>query len=176
MLWYPFLRRVDQKWVNAFLAPHRRPSHLPVRRYCAGGFGDCRRGAGRLPGCASGGVRHSVLSLGVLRAVSRRRGGAPLTVATLIALRHWADIIWGKGWRLARLLPPALRLLGSFLVIGFHPAQHHRGHWHCGPAYPHRTAEIHQPSFGWLCSRAHRLCWAPGLVALLSIRCWLLSS
>jgi zinc transporter ZupT len=59
-----------------------------------------------------------LFSLGILIAVSRRRGGSPLTLATLIALGIGLHNL-GEGLAIGAAFATGAAALGSFLVIGF---------------------------------------------------------
>ena len=86
MLWYPFLRRVDRKWLNAVLA---LTIGLLIFLF-VDTLLEALELAGEAPGVFQGVpvvVFGALLSLGVLLAVGRRGGEqSPLRVAALIAL------------------------------------------------------------------------------------------
>jgi zinc transporter ZupT len=117
MLWYPFLRRVDQKWVNAFLA---LTVGLLIFLFVDTVL-EALEIAAEVPGVFQGVpvvVFGTLFSLGILIAVSRRRGGSPLTLATLIALGIGLHNL-GEGLAIGAAFATGAAALGSFLVIGF---------------------------------------------------------
>lgn len=117
MLWYPFMRRVDQKWVNAFLA---LTIGLLVFLFVDTVL-EALEISEALPGVFQGipvVVFGTLLSLGVLLAVSRRRGGSPVSVATFIALGIGLHN-FGEGLAIGAAFATGAAALGSFLVIGF---------------------------------------------------------
>lgn len=117
MLWYPFMRRVDQKWVNAFLA---LTIGLLVFLFIDTVL-EAMEISAELPGVFQGipvivfGV---LLSVGVLLAVSQRRGSSPTAVATFIALGIGLHNL-GEGLAIGAAFATGAAALGSFLVIGF---------------------------------------------------------
>lgn len=117
MLWYPFLRRVDQKWVNAFLA---LTIGLLVFLF-VDTILEAVEITETLPGVFQGIpviIFGTLFSLGVLMAVSRRRGGSPIFVATSIALGIGLHN-FGEGLAIGAAFATGAAALGSFLVIGF---------------------------------------------------------
>lgn len=117
MLWYPFLRRVDQKWVNAFLA---LTVGLLIFLFVDTVL-EALEIAEAVPGVFQGVpvvIFGTLFSLGILIAVSRRRGGTPLTIATLIALGIGLHNL-GEGLAIGAAFATGAAALGSFLVIGF---------------------------------------------------------
>ncbi len=117
MLWYPFMRRVNQKWVNAFLA---LTIGLLVFLFIDTVL-EAMEISAELPGVFQGipvivfGV---LLSVGVLLAVSQRRGSSPTAVATFIALGIGLHNL-GEGLAIGAAFATGAAALGSFLVIGF---------------------------------------------------------
>lgn len=117
MMWYPFMRRVNQKWVNAFLA---LTVGLLVFLFVDTVL-EAVEIAAVLPGVFQGipvivfGV---LFSLGVLLAISQRRGGTPTAVATFIALGIGLHN-FGEGLAIGAAFATGAAALGSFLVIGF---------------------------------------------------------
>lgn len=118
MLWYPFMRRIDRKWMNAILA-----LTIGLLVFL---FVDMVLEALELAGEAPA-VFQAVpvvifgilLSLGVLLAVGRRSGEqTPLRVATLIALGIGLHNL-GEGLAIGAAFAGGAAALGSFLVIGF---------------------------------------------------------
>lgn len=117
MLWYPFMRRVKRKWVNAFLA---LTIGLLVFLFVDTVL-EAAEISAALPGVFQGiplivfGV---LFSLGVLIAISQRQGGSPTAVATFIALGIGLHNL-GEGLAIGAAFATGAAALGSFLVIGF---------------------------------------------------------
>ena len=117
MLWYPFMRRVNQKWVNAFLA---LTIGLLVFLFIDTVLEAVEISAA-LPGVFQGipvivfGV---LFSLGILLAISQRRGGTPTAVAAFIALGIGLHN-FGEGLAIGAAFATGAAALGSFLVVGF---------------------------------------------------------
>ena len=117
MLWYPFMRRVDQKWVNAFLA---LTIGLLVFLFVDTVL-EAVEIAETVPGVFQGipvVVFGILLSLGILLSVSQKRGGTPTAVATFIALGIGLHN-FGEGLAIGAAFATGAAALGSFLVIGF---------------------------------------------------------
>ena len=118
MLWYPFLRRVDRKWVNAFLA---LTIGLLVFLFVDTVL-EALEIAGEMPGVFQGVpvvVFGTLFALGVLLAVSRRQGGSsPVAIATFIALGIGLHNL-GEGLAIGAAFATGAAALGSFLVVGF---------------------------------------------------------
>lgn len=117
MLWYPFLRRVDQRWVNAFLA---LTVGLLIFLFVDTVL-EALEIAEAVPGVFQGipvVVFGTLFSFGGLLAVSGRRGSTPLAVATLIALGIGLHNL-GEGLAIGAAFATGAAALGSFLVIGF---------------------------------------------------------
>jgi zinc transporter ZupT len=119
MLWYPFMRQVDQKWMNAVLA---LTVGLLIFLFVDTVLEALELAEG-LPGVFQGVpvvVFGTLLSLGVLLAVGQRRGArrSPLAVATLIALGIGLHNL-GEGLAIGAAFASGLATLGAFLVIGF---------------------------------------------------------
>ncbi|MAU00612.1 MAG: ZIP family metal transporter [Anaerolineaceae bacterium] len=118
MLWYPFLRRIDRKWVNAFLA---LTIGLLVFLFVDTVL-EALEIAAEMPGVFQGVpvvVFGTLLALGVLLAVSRRQGGgSPLAIATFIALGIGLHNL-GEGLAIGAAFATGAAALGSFLVVGF---------------------------------------------------------
>ncbi|HSM54512.1 MAG TPA: ZIP family metal transporter [Candidatus Sulfomarinibacteraceae bacterium] len=117
MLWYPFMRRVDRRWMNAVLA-------LTVGLLIfllVDTVLEALELAAELPAVLQGvplvtfGV---LLSFGLLMAVGRRRARSPLGIATLIALGIGLHNL-GEGLAIGAAFATGAAALGSFLVIGF---------------------------------------------------------
>lgn len=119
MLWYPFLRRIDRKWMNVILAlTVGLLVFLLIDTWL-----EALEIAAELPGVFQGiplVVFGTLLSLGILLAVSRRRGsdGSPLTIATMIALGIGLHNL-GEGLAIGAAFATGAAALGSFLVVGF---------------------------------------------------------
>jgi zinc transporter ZupT len=118
MLWYPFMRRADRKWLNAILA---LTVGLLVFLF-VDTLLEALELAAQAPGVFQGvpvvffGV---LLSLGVLLAVGRRSGEqTPQRVATLIALGIGLHN-FGEGLAIGAAFATGAAALGSFLVVGF---------------------------------------------------------
>ncbi|MFW5942734.1 MAG: ZIP family metal transporter [Chloroflexota bacterium] len=117
MLWYPFMRRVDRKWMNAILA-------LTIGLLIfllVDTFLEALELAAELPAVLQGVplvTFGALLSFGLLMAVGRRRGGTPLSIATLIALGIGLHNL-GEGLAIGAAFATGAAALGSFLVIGF---------------------------------------------------------
>lgn len=119
LLWYPFMRRVDRKWMNAILA---LTIGLLIFLFVDTTL-EAIEIAGSLPGVFQGVpvVFFGVLfSLGILLAVGQRRGSqrTPLGIATLIALGIGLHNM-GEGLAIGAAFATGATALGSFLVIGF---------------------------------------------------------
>jgi ZIP family zinc transporter len=117
MLWYPFMRRVDQKWINAFLA---LTIGLLVFLFVDTVLEAVEISAA-LPGVFQGipvVVFGTLFSLGILLAVSQRRSSSPVAVATYIALGIGLHN-FGEGLAIGAAFATGAAALGSFLVIGF---------------------------------------------------------
>ena len=118
MLWYPFMRRVDRKWLNAILA---LTIGLLVFLF-VDTLLEALELATAAPGVFQGVpvvVFGMLLSLGVLLAVGRRGGErSPRAVATLIALGIGLHNL-GEGLAIGAAFATGAAALGSFLVVGF---------------------------------------------------------
>lgn len=118
MLWYPFMRRVNQKWVNAFLA---LTIGLLIFLFVDTVLEAVEISAA-MPGVFQGipVIIFGVLaSLGVLLAISQRRGGDSATaVSAYIALGIGLHN-FGEGLAIGAAFATGAAALGSFLVIGF---------------------------------------------------------
>ena len=117
MLWYPFMRRVDQKWINAFLA---LTIGLLIFLFIDTILEAVEISAD-LPGVFQGiplVVFGTLFSFGILMAVNQRRGSTPLAVATFIALGIGLHN-FGEGLAIGAAFATGAAALGSFLVIGF---------------------------------------------------------
>jgi zinc transporter ZupT len=118
MLWYPFMRRIDRKWINAILA---LTIGLLVFLF-VDMLLEALELAAQAPGAFQGVpvvVFGVLLSLGVLLAVGRRGGEhSALRVATLIALGIGLHN-FGEGLAIGAAFATGAAALGSFLVIGF---------------------------------------------------------
>lgn len=118
MIWYPFLRRVDRKWMNAILA---LTIGLLVFLF-VDTLLEALEIAAEIPGVFQGVplvIFGTLFSLGVLLAVGQRRGGqTPLGVATLIALGIGLHN-FGEGLAIGAAFATGAAALGSFLVVGF---------------------------------------------------------
>jgi zinc transporter ZupT len=118
MLWYPFMRRVDRKWINVLLA-------LTVGLLLfllVDTLLEALEISAVLPGAFQGVplVAFGVLfSFGILMAISQRRGhGSPMAIATFIALGIGLHNL-GEGLAIGAAFATGAAALGSFLVIGF---------------------------------------------------------
>lgn len=118
MLWYPFMRRIDRKWMNAILS---LTIGLLVFLFVDTVL-EALELAAEVPGVFQGipvvffGV---VLTLGLLLAVGQRRGErTPLGLATLIALGIGLHNL-GEGLAIGAAFATGAAALGSFLVVGF---------------------------------------------------------
>jgi zinc transporter ZupT len=118
MLWYPFLRQVDRKWVNAILA---LTVGLLVFLF-VDTLLEALEIAAEVPGVFQGVplvIFGTLLTLGVLMAIGQRRGQrTPLGIATLIALGIGLHN-FGEGLAIGAAFAAGAAALGSFLVIGF---------------------------------------------------------
>jgi zinc transporter ZupT len=117
MFWYPFMRRVDQKWVNAFLA---LTIGLLVFLFVDTVL-EAIEISETLPGVFQGiplVIFGTLFSLGILLAVSQWRGSTPTTIATFIALGIGLHNL-GEGLAIGAAFATGAAALGSFLVIGF---------------------------------------------------------
>ncbi len=117
MLWYPFMKRVDQKWVNAFLA---LTIGLLVFLFVDTVL-EALEQAAALPGVFQGAPLvffGAMFSFGLLVAISRRKGGTPMAVATFIAIGIGLHNL-GEGLAIGAAFATGAAALGSFLVIGF---------------------------------------------------------
>ncbi len=118
MLWYPFMRRVDRKWMNAVLA---LTIGLLVFLF-VDTILEALELAGDVPGVFQGVpvvIFGMLLSLGVLLAIGRRSGPqTPTRVAALIALGIGLHNL-GEGLAIGAAFATGAAALGSFLVVGF---------------------------------------------------------
>lgn len=118
MLWYPFLRRIDRKWVNAFLA---LTIGLLIFLFVDTILEAFEIGQ-ELPGVFQGVpvvIFGTLFALGILLAVSRRRGNeSPVAVAAFIALGIGLHNL-GEGLAIGAAFATGAAALGSFLVVGF---------------------------------------------------------
>lgn len=119
MLWYPFLQRIDRKWLNVILA---LTVGLLVFLFIDTLL-EALEIAAELPGVFQGVpvvVFGTLFSLGILLAVSRRSGrdGSPLSIAAMIALGIGLHNL-GEGLAIGAAFATGAAALGSFLVIGF---------------------------------------------------------
>jgi zinc transporter ZupT len=118
MLWYPFMRRIDQKWVNAILA---LTVGLLVFLFVDTVL-EAIEISGELPGVFQGiplVIFGTLFSLGILMAVSQRRGRTtPTMIATFIALGIGLHNL-GEGLAIGAAFATGAAALGSFLVVGF---------------------------------------------------------
>lgn len=119
MLWYPFLRQIDRKWMNAILAlTIGLLVFLLIDTWL-----EALEIAEELPGVFQGipvVIFGTLFSLGILIAVSRRNGrsSSPLALATMIALGIGLHNL-GEGLAIGAAFATGAAALGSFLVIGF---------------------------------------------------------
>jgi ZIP family zinc transporter len=118
MLWYPFMRRIDRRWLSAILA-------LTVGLLLflfVDTLLEALEMAAELPGVFQGVslvIFGTLLSLGILMAIGQRRGDhSPTGVATLIALGIGLHNL-GEGLAIGAAFAAGAAALGSFLVIGF---------------------------------------------------------
>ena len=118
MLWYPFMRRIDRRWLSAILA-------LTVGLLLflfVDTVLEALEMAAELPGVFQGVslvIFGTLFSLGVLMAIGQRRGDhSPTGVATLIALGIGLHNL-GEGLAIGAAFATGAAALGSFLVIGF---------------------------------------------------------
>ncbi len=118
MMWYPFMRRVEQKWVNAFLA---LTIGLLIFLFVDTVLEAVEISA-EMPGVFQGipVIIFGVLaSLGVLLAISQRSGGgSPTAISAYIALGIGLHN-FGEGLAIGAAFATGAAALGSFLVIGF---------------------------------------------------------
>lgn len=118
MLWYPFLRLIDRKWVNAILA---LTVGLLVFLF-VDTLLEALELAAEVPGVFQGVplvIFGTLLSVGILMAIGQRRGRrTPLGIATLIALGIGLHN-FGEGLAIGAAFATGAAALGSFLVIGF---------------------------------------------------------
>jgi zinc transporter ZupT len=118
MLWFPFMRQIDRKWMNAILA-------LTIGLLLflfVDTILEAIEIAEEMPGVFQGipvVFLGTLLSLGVLLAVGQQRdGNSPLAIATLIALGIGLHNL-GEGLAIGAAFATGAAALGSFLVIGF---------------------------------------------------------
>ncbi len=117
LLWYPFMRRVDRKWVNGFLA---LTVGLLIFLF-VDTILEALEITAVLPDVFQGVpvvVFGTLFSLGVLLAVSRRQKSSPMAIATFIALGIGLHN-FGEGLAIGAAFATGAAALGSFLVIGF---------------------------------------------------------
>lgn len=118
MLWYPFMRRIDRKWMNTILA---LTVGLLVFLFIDTVL-EALELAGEVPGVFQGVplvFLVTLLTLGVLLAVGQRsKQSSPLNIATLIALGIGLHNL-GEGLAIGAAFSTGAAALGSFLVIGF---------------------------------------------------------
>lgn len=118
MLWFPFMRRVERKWINAILA-------LTVGLLLflfVDTLLEALELAEAVPGVFQGVpvvILGTLMSLGILLVVGQYRGlDSPLGIATLIALGIGLHNL-GEGLAIGAAFATGAAALGSFLVIGF---------------------------------------------------------
>lgn len=118
MLWYPFMRQIDRKWMNVILA---LTVGLLVFLFVDTILEALEIGEA-LPGVFQGTpliIFGTLFSFGILLAVGQRRGdNTPIGVATLIALGIGLHNL-GEGLAIGAAFATGAAALGSFLVIGF---------------------------------------------------------
>jgi zinc transporter ZupT len=118
MLWYPFMRQINRRWVNAILA---LTVGLLVFLFVDTVL-EALEIAAALPGVFQGVplvIFGTLLSVGILMAVGQRRGkSTPTSVATLIALGIGLHN-FGEGLAIGAAFAAGAAALGSFLVVGF---------------------------------------------------------
>ena len=118
MLWFPFMRQIDRKWMNAILA---LTIGLLLFLFVDTVL-EAIEIAEEMPGVFQGipvVFLGTLLSLGVLLAVGQQRdGNSPLAIATLIALGIGLHNL-GEGLAIGAAFATGAAALGSFLVIGF---------------------------------------------------------
>lgn len=118
MLWYPFMRRVDRKWMGAILA---LTVGLLIFLF-VDTLLEALEIAAEVPGVFQGVpvvVLGTLLTLGVLLAVGQRqKEQTPLRVAALIALGIGLHN-FGEGLAIGAAFATGAAALGSFLVVGF---------------------------------------------------------
>lgn len=118
MMWYPFMRRIDRKWMNAILA-------LTIGLLLflfVDTLLEALEIAEAIPGVFQGVplvILGTLLSLGILLVVGQYRGlDSPRGIATLIALGIGLHNL-GEGLAIGAAFATGAATLGSFLVIGF---------------------------------------------------------
>lgn len=118
MMWYPFMRRIDRKWMNAILA-------LTVGLLLflfVDTLLEALEMAEGIPGVFQGVplvILGMLLTLGILLVVGQYRGlNSPKGLATLIALGIGLHNM-GEGLAIGAAFATGAATLGSFLVIGF---------------------------------------------------------
>ncbi len=118
MLWFPWMRRVDRRWMNAILA-------LTIGLLIFLFFDtllEALEFADELPGVFQGApvvFLGTLFSLGLLLAAGQRQGEqSPLRIATLIALGIGLHNL-GEGLAIGAAFATGAAALGSFLVVGF---------------------------------------------------------
>jgi zinc transporter ZupT len=118
MLWYPFMRRVSRKWVDAFLA---LTVGLLIFLFIDTLL-EALEISANLPASFQGVpllLFGTLFSFGILMAVSQRRGGGtPLSIASFIALGIGLHNL-GEGLAIGAAFATGAAALGSFLVVGF---------------------------------------------------------
>jgi zinc transporter ZupT len=118
MLWYPFMRQIDRKWMNVILA---LTVGLLVFLFVDTLLEAFEIGQA-LPGVYQGTpliLFGTLFSFGIILAVGQRRGDkTPIGVATLIALGIGLHNL-GEGLAIGAAFATGAAALGSFLVIGF---------------------------------------------------------
>ena len=118
MLWFPFMRQIDRKWMNAILA---LTIGLLLFLFVDTVL-EAIEIAEEMPGVFQGipvVFLGTLLSLGVLLVVGQRRdGNSPLAIATLLALGIGLHNL-GEGLAIGAAFATGAAALGSFLVIGF---------------------------------------------------------
>ncbi len=170
MLWYPFMRRIDRRWLSAILA-------LTVGLLLflfVDTVLEALEMSAELPGVFQGVslvIFGTLFSLGVLMAIGQRRGDrSPLGVATLIALGIGLHNL-GEGLAIGAAFATGAAALGSFLVIGFTLHNITEGIGIAAPWCAGRRRG-YGPLPAWRCWPARRPCWAPGLAVMPSRLSW----
>lgn len=118
MLWFPYMRGLDRRWLNAVLA-------LTIGLLLflfVDTILEALELAAEVPGVFQGVpvvFLGTLFSLGILLAVSQRQGqNSPLSIATLIALGIGLHNL-GEGLAIGAAFATGAAALGSFLVVGF---------------------------------------------------------
>ena len=178
MLWLPWLRSVDTRWLALPARLHRRPARLPRHRRPAGGHRAGRRGPGgvRRRGARLAGRGGGLPGAGGRRRLAARRGAARSARGGSTArrlpggARHRLHNL-GEGLAIGSAYAVGSLALGAALVVGFALHNTTEGLAIVAPAAREKVA-VGQARRASACWPARPRCWAPGSAPRPSTRAW----